>query len=76
MWYDGLPGFRRLNPVSRLFAVAKLGAMFPLNSFIYMMAPNTKKGQFMTKPFVKFVSHSASYAFFLSILHIKLFLPF
>jgi transient receptor potential cation channel subfamily C member 4 len=73
MWYDGLPGFRRLNPISRLFAVAQLGAMFPLNSFIYMMAPNTKKGQLMTKPFVKFVSHSASYAFFLSKLQFNVF---
>jgi hypothetical protein len=66
MWYDGLPGFRRKSPVTRLIEVGKLGAMFPINSFIYMMAPNSKRGQFMTKPFVKFISHSASYAFFLS----------
>lgn len=66
IWYDGLPGFRRKSMVGQLMEVAKLGAMFPVLSTIYMFAPTSEKGQFMKKPFVKFICHSASYGFFLS----------
>ncbi|XP_049791463.1 transient receptor potential protein [Schistocerca nitens] len=68
IWYEGLPGFRRKSMVGQLFEVAKLGSMFPVYSMIYMIAPNSKMGLFMKKPFVKFIIHSASYAFFLSLL--------
>lgn len=50
----------------QMIQVFKLGAMFPIYSAIYMMAPNTIWGQFMKKPFVKFICHSSSYLFFLS----------
>jgi transient receptor potential cation channel subfamily C member 4 len=66
IWYDGLPGFRRKGMVAQLIEVAKLGGMFPIYSSFYMMAPNSERGQFVTKPFVKFICHSSSYAFFLS----------
>jgi transient receptor potential cation channel subfamily C len=66
MWYDGLPGFRRKGIIAQLMEVAKMGTMFPVNSMIYMMAPNSETSKLMTKPFVKFICHSASYAFFLS----------
>ncbi|XP_065332028.1 transient receptor potential protein-like isoform X2 [Cloeon dipterum] len=68
IWYDGLPGFRRKSMLGQLIQVAQLGAMFPVYSGIYMMAPNSVKGQFLTKPFVKFICHSSSYAFFLTLL--------
>ncbi|XP_062537580.1 transient receptor potential protein [Armigeres subalbatus] len=68
IWYEGLPGFRRKSPVGQITQVAKLGAMFPVYSMIYMLAPNSIMGQFMKKPFVKFIVHSASYAFFLMLL--------
>ncbi|XP_029707895.2 transient receptor potential protein-like [Aedes albopictus] len=68
IWYEGLPGFRRKSPVGQITQVAKLGAMFPVYSMIYMIAPNSLMGQFMKKPFVKFIVHSASYAFFLMLL--------
>ncbi|KAL0116996.1 hypothetical protein PUN28_010099 [Cardiocondyla obscurior] len=68
IWYDGLPGFRRKNMVAQLVDVAKLGAMFPVYSTIYMMSPTSQMGSFMKKPFVKFICHSASYAFFLMLL--------
>lgn len=67
-WYEGLPGFRRKNVTSQLFEVAKLGSMFPVYSTIYMIAPDSKIGQFVKKPFVRFIIHSASYGFFLSLL--------
>nr|AOR81465.1 transient receptor potential [Nilaparvata lugens] len=68
IWYDGLPGFRRKSMPLQLVEVAKLGCMFPVYSSIYMMSPNSKMAGFMKKPFVKFIIHSASYAFFLSLL--------
>ncbi|XP_011699611.1 PREDICTED: transient receptor potential protein, partial [Wasmannia auropunctata] len=68
IWYDGLPGFRRKNMIAQLMEVAKLGAMFPVYSTIYMIAPTSQMGLFMKKPFVKFICHSASYAFFLMLL--------
>ncbi|EGI64238.1 Transient receptor potential protein [Acromyrmex echinatior] len=68
IWYDGLPGFRRKNRIAQLMEVAKLGAMFPVYSIIYMIAPSSQMGSFMKKPFVKFICHSASYAFFLMLL--------
>lgn len=65
IWYDGLPGFRRKNFVGQMAQVGQLAASFPIYSMIYMMAPYSKQGQFMKKPFVKFICHSASYMFFL-----------
>lgn len=52
--------------LAQLLEVAKLGAMFPIYSTIYIMAPTSRMGLFMKKPFVKFICHSTSYAFFLS----------
>ncbi|XP_050082055.1 transient receptor potential protein isoform X2 [Anopheles aquasalis] len=68
IWYEGLPGFRRKSFVGQIMQVAKLGTMFPVYSMIYMIAPNSEMGCFMKKPFVKFIVHSASYAFFLMLL--------
>lgn len=66
IWYDGLPGFRRKNMIGQLIDVGKLAAMFPVYSTIYMLSPTSPMGLFMKKPFVKFICHSSSYAFFLS----------
>lgn len=66
IWYDGLPGFRRLSMIKQLIEVAKLGAQFPVYSMIYIMAPDSEKGKLCKKPFVQFILASASYAFFLS----------
>ncbi|XP_059621283.1 transient receptor potential protein [Phlebotomus argentipes] len=68
IWYEGLPGFRRKGMIGQAMQVAKLGAMFPVYSVIYMLAPNSQMGKFMKKPFVKFICHSSSYAFFLLLL--------
>ncbi|XP_058806873.1 transient receptor potential protein isoform X3 [Phymastichus coffea] len=68
IWYDGLPGFRRLSMVGQLVEVGKLGAQFPVYSTIYMLAPASPKALFMKKPFVKFICHSSSYLVFLMLL--------
>ncbi|CAG9859793.1 unnamed protein product [Phyllotreta striolata] len=68
IWYEGLPGFRRKNMIGQGIQVAKIGMMFPLYCMMYMMSPTSKMGVFLNKPFVKFICHSASYAFFLTLL--------
>ncbi|VVC45806.1 Transient receptor potential channel,Transient receptor potential channel, canonical,Ion transport [Cinara cedri] len=68
IWYDGLPGFRRKSMVGQMIEVGKLGAMFPMYGSMYMLNPDSKMGQLMKKPFIKFVCHSSSYAFFLTLL--------
>ncbi|XP_026669371.1 transient receptor potential protein isoform X2 [Ceratina calcarata] len=68
IWYDGLPGFRRKSMIGQFIEIGKLGAMFPVYSSIYMLSPTSPMGLFMKKPFVKFICHSSSYAFFLMLL--------
>ncbi|KAK7083512.1 hypothetical protein SK128_014326 [Halocaridina rubra] len=68
IWYDGLPGFRRLGIVGQCVQVLKLACMFPLLSVCYMINPLSDKAKFMKKPFVKFICHCASYMFFLMLL--------
>lgn len=40
--------------------------MFPYYCAMYSIAPTSQAGQFITKPFVQFVCHKASYLYFLS----------
>uniref|UniRef100_A0A034VMJ6 Transient receptor potential protein n=2 Tax=Bactrocera TaxID=47832 RepID=A0A034VMJ6_BACDO len=68
IWYEGLPGFRRKQASQQIIEVVKLGTMFPINSMNYLLAPDSDAGKFMRKPFVKFISHSCSYMFFLMLL--------
>ncbi|XP_015916852.2 transient-receptor-potential-like protein [Parasteatoda tepidariorum] len=68
LWYDGLPGFRRQNPLYQLWDIIKIGALFPFYSVMYMVCPNTEKSQLVRKPFFKFIIHSFSYLFFLFLL--------
>nr|XP_033329419.1 transient-receptor-potential-like protein [Megalopta genalis] len=68
IWYDGLPGFRRMATPQRFRVLAKTAAMFPYYSMVYLLAPESKTGQLVRKPFVKFLIHASSYLFFLFIL--------
>ncbi|KAM7361813.1 transient receptor potential protein-like isoform 1-T4 [Cochliomyia hominivorax] len=68
IWYEGLPGFRRKKSSQQVVEVVKLGCMFPINSMNYLMAPDSDAAKFMRKPFVKFITHSCSYMFFLMLL--------
>lgn len=52
--------------VRQMIEVGKLGAMFAMYGSMYMLNPDSKMGLLMKKPFIKFVCHSSSYAFFLS----------
>lgn len=68
IWYDGLPGFRRLHVVRQIICVIKHACMFPIFSTAYILAPNSRMGQLAKKPFLKFIFESASYMFFLLLL--------
>ncbi|XP_054261415.1 transient-receptor-potential-like protein [Macrosteles quadrilineatus] len=68
LWYDGLPGFRRMPLVKKLYEICQVALLFPFYCTLYMIAPNTEKGKLMRKPFMKFLIHASSYLFFLLIL--------
>ncbi|XP_017855836.1 PREDICTED: transient receptor potential protein [Drosophila arizonae] len=68
IWYEGLPGFRRKQGSQQLIDVIKLGCSFPIYSLKYILAPDSEGAKFMRKPFVKFITHSCSYMFFLMLL--------
>ncbi|XP_017849175.1 transient receptor potential protein [Drosophila busckii] len=68
IWYEGLPGFRRKQASQQLMDVVKLGCSFPIYSLKYILAPDSEGAKFMRKPFVKFITHSCSYMFFLMLL--------
>ncbi|CAJ0942689.1 unnamed protein product, partial [Mesorhabditis belari] len=68
IWYEGLPGFRNRHIVFKVLLILAVSMCFPLLSVVYLFAPHSSIGAFMRKPFVKFLSHSASYIFFLFLL--------
>ncbi|XP_068231132.1 transient receptor potential protein-like [Palaemon carinicauda] len=68
VWYDGMPGFRRRSAIEQLMEVVKIGCLFPMYCSAFLMAPNSKLGSGLKKPFIKFIVHSASYCFFLTLL--------
>ncbi|KAE8743870.1 hypothetical protein FOCC_FOCC009501, partial [Frankliniella occidentalis] len=68
IWYEGLPGFRRKNMVLQALEIIRIGAMFPLFSTVYVIAPHSGVGQTLRKPFIKFLCHAASYFTFLFLL--------
>ena len=68
IWYEGLPGFRRLHFIRQIMCVIKMACSFPIYSMAYLFLPHSTWGQFAKKPFVKFTCNSASYIFFLTLL--------
>ncbi|KAK6021437.1 hypothetical protein OSTOST_12890 [Ostertagia ostertagi] len=68
LWYEGLPGFRNMNILFKCLLIAAVGLAFPILSISYLLAPKSAIAQFTRKPFVKFLSHSASYIVFLALL--------
>ncbi|KAG5450291.1 Transient receptor putative-gamma protein [Clonorchis sinensis] len=68
MWYDGLPGFRQKPMLAQLTTMGTLCAMFPVLATCYMLAPRSKPGGLMKKPFIKFLCHSSAYLSFLGLL--------
>ncbi|XP_041357124.1 short transient receptor potential channel 4-like [Gigantopelta aegis] len=68
LWYEGLPGFRRRNILTKLLITQTIGIMFPFLSVVYLIAPKCAFGNIIRKPFIKFIVHSTSYLVFLFLL--------
>ncbi|CAH8853337.1 unnamed protein product [Trichobilharzia szidati] len=68
IWYEGLPGFRQKPMFAQLTTIGVLCSMFPILATFYMLAPHSKMGSMMKKPFIKFLCHSSSYLSFLALL--------
>ncbi|XP_035725310.1 transient-receptor-potential-like protein [Vespa mandarinia] len=68
IWYEGVPGFRRMTNVQKCWILLKTALMFPFYCIIYFFTPESKMGQLLRRPFVKFLVHASSYLFFLFIL--------
>lgn len=65
LWYDGLPGFRRKRLFGKLQDLVLIALLFPVYCMVYMIAPTSRLGQHVRKPFIKFLIHASSYLFFL-----------
>ena len=40
IWYEGLPGWRRMNIFAQGLELIRMGLMFPFYCITYMIAPN------------------------------------
>ncbi|KYM93906.1 PREDICTED: transient-receptor-potential-like protein [Cyphomyrmex costatus] len=68
IWYEGVPGFRRMSTMQRVGILAKTAVLFPFYCVMYYLMPESKTGQLMRRPFMKFLVHASSYLFFLFVL--------
>ncbi|OCT65888.1 hypothetical protein XELAEV_18042138mg [Xenopus laevis] len=68
LWYHGFPGWRRKHWAVKLVTCITIGLLFPVLSVAYLIAPNSRLGLFIKKPFIKFICHTASYLTFLFLL--------
>ncbi|KAF7700331.1 short transient receptor potential channel 4b [Silurus meridionalis] len=67
-WYDEFPGWRRRHWAGKLITCIFIGLLFPLFSVCYLVAPKSRIGLFIRKPFIKFICHTSSYLTFLFLL--------
>ncbi|VEN51116.1 unnamed protein product, partial [Callosobruchus maculatus] len=68
LWYEGVPGFRRKTAKDKIMIIVRVAVLFPFYCMLYMLAPETKSGKLMRKPFMKFLIHASSYLFFVLLL--------
>ena len=71
LWFSRVSEFQRKGLVQQVFFVILIGLMFPILSLASLYFPRTKFGCFSRTPFVRFVTHSASYVFFLCLLTLE-----
>ncbi|XP_041807908.1 short transient receptor potential channel 4a [Chelmon rostratus] len=67
-WYDEFPGWRRRHWAGKFFTCVFIGFLYPLFALCYLIAPKSRYGLFIRKPFIKFICHTASYLTFLFLL--------
>ncbi|KAM4620402.1 short transient receptor potential channel 4-like [Polymixia lowei] len=67
-WYDEFPGWRRRHWGGKFLTCIFIGLLFPVFALCYLIAPKSRYGLFIRKPFIKFICHTASYLTFLFLL--------
>ncbi|XP_029924597.1 short transient receptor potential channel 4-like isoform X1 [Myripristis murdjan] len=67
-WYDEFPGWRRRHWAGKFLTCVFIGLLFPIFALCYLIAPKSRYGLFIRKPFIKFICHTASYLTFLFLL--------
>ncbi|XP_040907822.1 short transient receptor potential channel 4-like isoform X2 [Toxotes jaculatrix] len=67
-WYDEFPGWRRRHWAGKFFTCVFIGLLYPMFALCYLIAPKSRYGLFIRKPFIKFICHTASYLTFLFLL--------
>ena len=68
IWYEGLPGWRKRNFVSKVIIIVGLILLMPFMAIYYLILPRSRVGQILRTPFMKFMYHSASFGVFLFLL--------
>ncbi|CAF0718901.1 unnamed protein product [Brachionus calyciflorus] len=68
IWYTGLRPVSKMNNL--FFSLLFICFIFflPFLIVIYMIAPKTKAGNFMTQPCIKFITHTTFYAVFIALI--------
>lgn len=67
-WYDEFPGWRRRHWAGKFLTCVFIGLLYPAFALCYLVAPKSRYGLFIRKPFIKFICHTASYLTFLFLL--------
>uniref|UniRef100_A0A8C5GYB7 Transient receptor ion channel domain-containing protein n=1 Tax=Gouania willdenowi TaxID=441366 RepID=A0A8C5GYB7_GOUWI len=67
-WYDEFPGWRRRHWAGKFITCIFIGLLYPVFALCYLIAPKSRYGLFIRKPFIKFICHTASYLTFLFLL--------
>ncbi|KAM9348862.1 short transient receptor potential channel 4a [Symphorus nematophorus] len=67
-WYDEFPGWRRRQWAGKFLTCVFIGLLYPVFALCYLIAPKSRYGLFIRKPFIKFICHTASYLTFLFLL--------
>ncbi|KAL7303189.1 hypothetical protein TKK_0004392 [Trichogramma kaykai] len=68
IWYEAVPGFRRMSGPRQAWTILRTGLMFPLYCAVCWLTPDARIGRHARQPFVKFIVHASSYFFFLLVL--------
>ncbi|XP_047186544.1 short transient receptor potential channel 4 [Scophthalmus maximus] len=68
LWYDQFPGWRRRHWAGKFFTCVFIGLLYPAFALCYLIAPKSRYGLFIRKPFIKFICHTSSYLTFLFLL--------
>ncbi|XP_070534602.1 short transient receptor potential channel 4-like isoform X2 [Ptychodera flava] len=67
-WYSGLADWRDRNAIRNFLLSILIMIFYPILCLIYLIVPVGKFRRFMRTPYIKFLTHTASYFYFLFIL--------